>query len=143
MGKLGARPDTELRVDAGERPFNRALREMKRRCHLLVRSAFCDQFGNALFRTSESTGRRRAAADSGQLALCALRPASRAEVIEEALGVLESLAGRASSPCSPLYGSKGKQRARSFKREWKRRQFLQRLKDGGDRGVLFSDANRQ
>ena len=64
----------------------------------------------------------------------------RAEVVEEALGLLESLARRTSLPCSPLYGSKDKQRARSFKREWKRRQFLQSLKDGGDRGVLLAEA---
>ena len=140
MGKLGSRPDTEFCVDAGERPLNRALREMKCRCHLLVRASFGDQFGNALFGTSESTSRRRATADAGQLALRALRPETRAEVIEEALGLLESLARRTSLPCSPLYGSKDKQRARSFKREWKRREFLQRLKDRADRGVLLAEA---
>jgi hypothetical protein len=140
MGKLGARPDTEFCVHAGERPFNRPFREMKCRCHFLIRPSFRDQFGNALFGASEPTSRRRPAADASQLALRALRPATRAEVIEEALGLLESLARRTSLPCSPLYGSEDKQRARSFKREWKGRQFLQRLKDRADRGVLLAEA---
>jgi len=140
MGKLGARADTEFCVDARERPFHRALGEMKCRRYLPVRPAFGDQFGNALFGTSESTSRRRAAADASHLGLGAFRPERRAEVVEEALGLLEGLARRTSLPCSPLYGSKDKQRARSFKREWKRRQFLQSLKDGGDRGVLLAEA---
>ena len=141
MGKLGARPDTEFCVDAGERPFNRALREMKCRCHLLVRPSFRDQFGNALFGGGEFARRGWAAADPAQFGLGAFRPAIRAEVVEEALRLLESLAGRAPLPCSPLHGPKGKQCARSFKREWQRRQFLARLKDAGDRGVFLADAD--
>jgi hypothetical protein len=93
MRKLGARPDTEFCVDAGERPLNRPLREMKCCCHFLVRPSFRDQFGNALFGASESTSRRRAAADPPELDAGAFGPERRAQFLEDSKPSFER------SPC--------------------------------------------
>src|SRR5438477_7193957 len=121
MGELATGTDAELRVDARERPLDRALREVEDGGHLFVRPAFGDELRDALLGRCELAARWRAPADAPQLRQNALRPESCSELRESTQRLFERLPRIPPLTRAPLGRAEREERTRPF--EWKRKRF--------------------
>src|SRR5262245_54219923 len=131
-------PDPELPEDACEVAFHRPVGHEERSGDLLVRLAFDDEYGDALFGGRERAGRGCTAADPLELRSSSLGPQSRADVLEGRESFLEGLARLAAALHPALRRTEGQERASAIEREVQLRMKCERLLERGMRSLHSS-----
>src|SRR5512133_988528 len=87
--QLGARPDAELAVDAGQRRLDRVLGQEERRGDFAVRAALGDKGGNPALALRQVAARGRPSSDSTQFGPYLASPKRRAQIFEDRERALE------------------------------------------------------
>jgi hypothetical protein len=125
-------PYPELAEDAAEMALDRAVREEESRRHLAVCLSLGDEHSDALLCRRKRAGRRRPAADAGELCTGALGPERSAGALENH----ETLLERRPSLAPPLRAAlrRSEHEERACLAEWKLNRFVQLdgLAEGGE-----------